>query len=80
MKEDYFLCIARGLLCLHEDSQFRVTHHDLKASNILLDQDMNPKISDFGLAKLFCGSQTQGNTNRISGTLYVQKPKTSCAT
>ncbi|KAK9155978.1 hypothetical protein Sjap_003458 [Stephania japonica] len=67
--------VARGLLYLHQDSRLRVIHRDLKLSNILLDNEMNPKISDFGLARSFKGDQVEANTHRVIGTFGYMSPE-----
>ncbi|KAL7586335.1 hypothetical protein Lser_V15G40252 [Lactuca serriola] len=75
MRFEIIMGIARGLNYLHHDSRLRVIHRDLKTSNILLDEDMNPKISDFGLAKIVKGKDMEAMTNRVIGTFGYMSPE-----
>ncbi|XP_019170273.1 PREDICTED: probable LRR receptor-like serine/threonine-protein kinase RFK1 isoform X2 [Ipomoea nil] len=66
--------IARGLTFLHEESSLKIVHRDVKTTNVLLDRDMNPKISDFGLARLNEDDKTHIST-RIAGTIGYMAPE-----
>ncbi|TKY51088.1 Cysteine-rich receptor protein kinase 25 [Spatholobus suberectus] len=67
--------IARGILYLHEDSRLKIIHRDIKPSNVLLDNGINPKISDFGMARMVATDQIQGCTNRVVGTYGYMSPE-----
>lgn len=74
-RHNIIMGVARGLVYLHQDALLKIVHRDIKASNILLDEELNPKISDFGLAKLFKDEESHLRTRRIVGTYGYMAPE-----